>query len=207
MYRLFSRVHRIKQMSDIFRSYASRAGSDIISRYKAKSALDRLGLISDLINFNENLNSIISNYLEDNYLFYEASKDVRIQKKKFRKKIYPYTLLCPIFQALSAIVNDPIRIQNSPLVYQVSELLSYYYDHVIRSSKLDDNEIDVLAGKIVRLFSHVSDKDTFQEFYRRSLAKRLVVFPKTNIDAEKIFITKLKVFIYVTPINNPPIKN
>ena len=56
-------------------------------------------------------------------------------------------------------------------------------------------ELEPLMEKIVGLFGYISDKDMFNEYYRRQLSKRLLV-AKTNKDAERSLISKLKVSFF-----------
>ena len=46
--------------------------------------------------------------------------------------------------------------------------------------------------KVVRLFSYLSDKDIFAEFYKKQLAKRLLLARSSSDDAERSMIAKLK---------------
>ena len=45
---------------------------------------------------------------------------------------------------------------------------------------------------MVRLFSYLSDKDIFAEFYKKQLAKRLLLARSSSDDAERSMIAKLK---------------
>merc|ERR1712176_1201619 len=54
-----------------------------------------------------------------------------------------------------------------------------------------EDKLDAELERIVALFGYISDKDMFQEFYRRQLSKRLLV-SKSNPDAERSLISKLK---------------
>lgn len=55
-----------------------------------------------------------------------------------------------------------------------------------------EGEIDTILDKIVMLFSYLSDKDMFAEFYRKQLAKRLLLNRSASDDDERSLITKLK---------------
>ena len=46
--------------------------------------------------------------------------------------------------------------------------------------------------KVVRLFGYLSDKDIFVEFYRKQLAKRLLLARSVGASAERSMIAKLK---------------
>jgi cullin 1 len=77
-----------------------------------------------------------------------------------------------------------------------AELLSTFCDNIMKTGgdKLE-GEIDVNLDKIVMLFSYLSDKDMFAEFYRKQLAKRLLLNRSASDDDERSLITKLKVIL------------
>jgi len=74
-----------------------------------------------------------------------------------------------------------------------AELLSTFCDNIMKTGgdKIE-GEIDTLLDKIVMLFSYLSDKDMFAEFYRKQLAKRLLLNRSASDDDERSLITKLK---------------
>mmetsp|Transcript_181 Transcript_181/g.578 ORF Transcript_181/g.578 Transcript_181/m.578 type:complete len:753 (+) Transcript_181:64-2322(+) len=74
-----------------------------------------------------------------------------------------------------------------------AELLSSFCDSLMKTGgdKLE-GEIDTLLDRIVALFSYLGDKDMFAEFYRKQLAKRLLLGRSASDDNERSFITKLK---------------
>lgn len=52
------------------------------------------------------------------------------------------------------------------------------------------------------LFKYIEDKDVFQKFYSKMLAKRLVQQNSTSDDAEASMISKLKVCFLFIPISS-----
>ena len=86
-----------------------------------------------------------------------------------------------------------------------AELLSTFCDNIMKTGgdKLE-GEIDSNLDKIVMLFSYLSDKDMFAEFYRKQLAKRLLLNRSASDDDERSLITKLKVLFYLSPFQLPP---
>jgi cullin 1 len=74
------------------------------------------------------------------------------------------------------------------------ELLAKYSDSLLRKSAKSAEEAD-LENKltaIMTIFKYVEDKDVFQKFYSKMLAKRLVNFTSASDDAETSMIGKLK---------------
>jgi hypothetical protein len=85
-----------------------------------------------------------------------------------------------------------------------AELLSTFCDNIMKTGgdKLE-GEIDSNLDKIVMLFSYLSDKDMFAEFYRKQLAKRLLLNRSASDDDERSLITKLKVLCTLSPFQLP----
>ncbi|KAI6656694.1 hypothetical protein LOD99_15999 [Oopsacas minuta] len=74
------------------------------------------------------------------------------------------------------------------------ELIAKYCDLLLRKSAKnpDDTETEELLSQIMIIFRYIEDKDVFQKFYSRMLAKRLVAGQSASDDAEASMITKLK---------------
>ncbi|KAJ3070486.1 hypothetical protein HDU98_006508 [Podochytrium sp. JEL0797] len=74
------------------------------------------------------------------------------------------------------------------------ELLAKFCDSLLRkSSKVsDDREVEEILNSIMTVFKYVEDKDVFQKFYSKMLAKRLVNQTSASDDAEASMISKLK---------------
>lgn len=75
-----------------------------------------------------------------------------------------------------------------------SELLAKYCDGLLRkSSKMtEDSETDTLLSGVMTIFKFIEDKDVFQKFYSKNLAKRLVNGNSASDDAEASVISQLK---------------
>ncbi|KAL3922533.1 MAG: hypothetical protein SGPRY_004527 [Prymnesium sp.] len=75
-----------------------------------------------------------------------------------------------------------------------AELLSNFCDNLLKKSgeRLSDEALEDKLEKVVRLFSYLSDKDIFAEFYKKQLAKRLLLARSSSDDAERSMIAKLK---------------
>ncbi|KAH8921932.1 Cullin-domain-containing protein [Atractiella rhizophila] len=74
------------------------------------------------------------------------------------------------------------------------ELLAKYADGLLRKSNKAGEEAD-LEGALVNtmtVFKYIEDKDVFQKFYSKMLAKRLIHFASASDDAESNMISKLK---------------
>ena len=74
------------------------------------------------------------------------------------------------------------------------ELLAKYTDALLKKGAKSAEEADLenMLVQIMTVFKYIEDKDVFQKFYSRMLAKRLVHTSSTSDDAETSMISKLK---------------
>lgn len=76
------------------------------------------------------------------------------------------------------------------------ELLARFVDMLLKKSgKIQiatENEVDGLLSDVMTVFKFIEDKDVFQTFYSKMLAKRLIHATSTNEDWEGSMIAKLR---------------
>ncbi|KAI6353891.1 hypothetical protein MCOR25_008843 [Pyricularia grisea] len=74
------------------------------------------------------------------------------------------------------------------------ELLAKYTDVLLRKSgsAVEEEELENTLSQIMTVFKYIEDKDVFQKFYSRMLARRLVHTNSSSDDAETSMISKLK---------------
>lgn len=74
------------------------------------------------------------------------------------------------------------------------ELLAKYCDTLLKktSKVVSDIELDERLQQCITVFKYLDDKDVFQRFYSRMLAKRLIYTMSHSMDAEESMINKLK---------------
>ena len=75
------------------------------------------------------------------------------------------------------------------------ELLAKYTDTLLKKSSAkmtEEDDMESLLTQIMTVFKYIEDKDVFQKFYSRMLAKRLVQTTSASDDAETSMISKLK---------------
>lgn len=74
------------------------------------------------------------------------------------------------------------------------ELLAKYTDVLLRksSTSIEEGDLERTLGQIMTVFKYIEDKDVFQKFYSRMLARRLVNSNSSSDDAETSMISKLK---------------
>jgi len=75
-----------------------------------------------------------------------------------------------------------------------AELIAKYVDNRLRAGNKEatDDELDKILDKILVLFRFIHGKDVFEAFYKKDLAKRLLVGKSASYDAEKSMLLKLK---------------
>ncbi|KAK3441040.1 hypothetical protein EUGRSUZ_B01291 [Eucalyptus grandis] len=75
-----------------------------------------------------------------------------------------------------------------------AELLATFCDDILtnRSEKLSDEAIEEMLEKALKLVTYISDKDLFDEFYRKKLARRLLFDKSARDDRVRSMLTKLK---------------
>lgn len=74
------------------------------------------------------------------------------------------------------------------------ELLAKYTDTLLKkgAKAAEESELEEMLVQIMVVFKYIEDKDVFQKFYSRMLAKRLVHTSSVSDDAETSMISKLK---------------
>lgn len=94
-------------------------------------------------------------------------------------------------KACSAVINaraNPKQPCRSP------ELLARYCDGLLKKSAkgISESETDDKLAHSITVFKYIDDKDVFQKFYARMLAKRLIHGQSVSMDAEEAMINRLK---------------
>ncbi|XP_019616401.1 PREDICTED: cullin-4A-like isoform X2 [Branchiostoma belcheri] len=75
-----------------------------------------------------------------------------------------------------------------------AELIAKYVDSKLRAGNKEatEEELERMLDKIMVLFRFIHGKDVFEAFYKKDLAKRLLVGKSASVDAEKSMLSKLK---------------
>nr|CAG4641482.1 EOG090X01NX [Eurycercus lamellatus] len=75
-----------------------------------------------------------------------------------------------------------------------AELIAKFVDSKLRAGNKEstEEEMERLLDKIMVLFRFIHGKDVFEAFYKKDLAKRLLVGKSASVDAEKSMLSKLK---------------
>ncbi|XP_071950198.1 cullin-4A-like [Antedon mediterranea] len=120
-------------------------------------------LVQELLDFKEKMDSILEKCFCKNEVFSHSLKD-----------------------AFETFIN---KRANKP-----AELVAKYVDSKLKTGNKEatEEELERLLDKILVIFRFIHGKDVFEAFYKKDLAKRLLVGKSASVDAEKSMLTKLK---------------
>ncbi|KAA0202702.1 hypothetical protein HAZT_HAZT001419, partial [Hyalella azteca] len=95
-----------------------------------------------------------------------------------------------LHRAFESVVNSKMS-RNFP---KSPEIIAKYCDTLLKKSTkgLSEGEVDDKLTHCITIFKYVEDKDVFQKFYSRHLAKRLIHQQSVSMDLEESMINKLK---------------
>jgi len=95
---------------------------------------------------------------------------------------------CGKFINNNAVTKQASQSSKSP------ELLAKYCDILLKKSSKnpEEAELEDTLNQVMVVFKYIEDKDVFQKFYSKMLAKRLVQHMSASDDAEASMISKLK---------------
>ncbi|XP_014295196.1 cullin-2 [Microplitis demolitor] len=124
--------------------------------------------------------------------FVEGMLDVHSKYSAMIEEVFKrdQAFIAALDKACSAAVNH--RPERQPA--RAPELLAKYCDSLLKKSAkgISESEIDDKLAKSIIVFKYVDDKDVFQKFYARMLAKRLIHQQSQSMDAEETMIDRLK---------------
>lgn len=75
-----------------------------------------------------------------------------------------------------------------------AELIAKFVDSKLRAGNKEatEEELERILDKIMIIFRFIHGKDVFEAFYKKDLAKRLLLGKSASVDAEKSMLSKLK---------------
>lgn len=120
-------------------------------------------LVQDLLDFKEKLDIIMAECFMGNEPFIVSMKE-----------------------SFESFIN---RRQNKP-----AELIAKFVDTKLRAGNKEatEEEMERILDKIMVIFRFIHGKDVFEAFYKKDLAKRLLVGKSASVDCEKSMLSKLK---------------
>ncbi|KAL1524971.1 hypothetical protein AB1Y20_019847 [Prymnesium parvum] len=171
MFRLFSRVSTgLPPIGNIVRKHITDVGIALVNAQGDNSDADLMPYVQQLLDTHDKYTELVGSgpdkgCFQGHSIFQKAMKE-----------------------AFEVFVNKEIGKTTT------AELLSNFCDNLLKKSgeRLSDEALEDKLEKVVRLFSYLSDKDIFAEFYKKQLAKRLLLARSSSDDAERSMIAKLK---------------
>lgn len=93
-------------------------------------------------------------------------------------------------KACSSVIN--YRPNNGKSPCRSPELLAKYCDTLLKKSSkgISEAEVEEKLAQSITIFKYIDDKDVFQKFYSRMLAKRLIHQQTQSMDAEEAMINR-----------------
>lgn len=139
-----------------------------------------------LKNFNPKDANYVSLFVEDVLSVYKHYVD--LIKNVFNND---KSFLSALDMACTDIINHR---SNPKMPCRSPEILARYFDSLLRKSNksLTELEIDEKLTSAIDIFKYINDKDVFQKFYSKMLAKRLIYSLYVALDLEETIINKLK---------------
>merc|ERR1712001_56511 len=97
-------------------------------------------------------------------------------------------------KACGKFINNNAVTKHASQSSKSPELLAKYCDLLLKKSSRnpEEAELEDTLNQVMVVFKYIEDKDVFQKFYSKMLAKRLVQHMSASDDAEASMISKLK---------------
>ena len=128
-------------------------------------------MIQLLLDFKDQMDEVVSKSFEDSQLFKNTLKE---QCERFINSSGGEKPA----QLIAAFIDTKMKSKQNK---------------VIKTGEQDkDQEIEHVLNKVMVLFRCIQGKDTFEIYYKKDLAKRLINSKNQNVDAEKNMLSKLK---------------
>lgn len=136
-------------------------------RSASSSSADKPEYIQRLISLHDRYTELVTNCFGRHAVFTKAMKE-----------------------AFERFVNEQVGDSST------AQLFANYCDSLLnsggRGAKMAESDVETQLEKLVKLFTYLTEKDVFQEFCRKQLAKRLLLDRSHSDDAERHLISKLK---------------
>ncbi|KAG7392911.1 Cullin-4A [Phytophthora boehmeriae] len=145
------------------------------------------------------LKTAFSNYIRKNVsqLVMDDKQEKTFVDKVLKLKADLDRVLSDSFQAntdfafaMKSAMENAINVRaNRP-----AELVAKFVDSKLRTGNKGGSEAEVesLLDRVMVIFRYIQGKDVFEAFYKKDLAKRLLVGKSASFDLEKLMLSKLK---------------
>ncbi|GFR09432.1 cullin-1 [Trichonephila clavata] len=174
MFQFLSRVAGgLDQLKIQFEDYVTAQGLEAIEKYNESEINDPKAYINAILEVHQRFNCIVISAFES-----EAGFATALDK------------------ACGKFINKNAVTESSGSSSKSAELLAKYCDLLLKKKPSDADEMEIVdnLNQAMIIFKYIEEKDIFQSFYSKMLAKRLVqqMNVSGNDDAETIMISKLR---------------
>ncbi|CAF2046218.1 unnamed protein product [Rotaria magnacalcarata] len=139
---------------------------------------------------------VSSSALNDPKLYVETILDIHTKFFKLVQEAFSSEqgFTAALDKACGKFINNNAVTTAAGNTTKSPELLARYCDALLRkgSKAVEETDLEEKFNQIMVVFNYVEDKDVFQKFYGKLLAKRLVGQLSASDDYEESMITKLK---------------
>ncbi|CAG8562028.1 588_t:CDS:10 [Paraglomus occultum] len=174
-------------------------GFDDMMNYRKSSDLRLLYMLFNRVNASDRLKTAFGMYIRKTGagIVMDESRDSTMVQDLLDLKFKLDDIVKDAFKGTENFVNTVKESfesfinqrQNKP-----AELIAKYVDSKLRSGNksMNDDELESVLDNVLILFRYIQGKDIFEAFYKRDLAKRLLLNRSASSDAEKSMLSKLK---------------
>ncbi|UJR09956.1 hypothetical protein I4U23_014180 [Adineta vaga] len=148
---------------------------------------------------NTELREAFGNYIKKHgrALVIDAEKDEKMVDEllDFKEKLDRFLLECfHNNEKFSNTLKDSFEYFLNQRSNKPAELIAKAVDARLRTGNKEasEEELEKILDKLLILFRFIHGKDVFEAFYKKDLAKRLLVGKSASVDAEKSMLLKLK---------------
>ena len=178
-----------------------------------ENQLTFVGLMYDLFlrvgsNAVQDLRETFGNYIKvhGRTLVIDPEKDEKMVDEllEFKEKLDRFVQECfNNNEKFANILKDSFEHFINQRSNKPAELTAKAMDARLRTGNKEasEEELEKILDKLLILFRFIHGKDVFEAFYKKDLAKRLLVGKSASVDAEKSMLLKLKQGLFSCPSN------
>ncbi|XP_031637973.1 cullin-1-like [Contarinia nasturtii] len=172
MYSLVSRISEgLKELKSVLEEHIHKQGVEVIAQCGDAAINDPKVYVQTILEVHKKYNALVLVSFKNDSGFVAALDKA-----------------CGKFINTNAVTTTSKNTSKSP------ELLAKYCDLLLKKSSKnpEEAELEDTLNQVMVVFKYIEDKDVFQKFYSKMLAKRLVNHTSASDDAEASMISKLK---------------
>ncbi|CDW78925.1 cullin-1-like isoform 1 [Stylonychia lemnae] len=167
----------LNPIANAFKDHIYQQGENLVEKFDFSEDVKDHNKMKELLKSTQLVENLVS--LLDKYLY--------MVKNCFQQNAFFERTRHSSFEAFMNKNRDTNRVN-------MSEVLAVYTDIILRKGgiKIEEAKHEEYLEKIVKLFTHLIDKDIFIEVFRSYLAKRLLIEKSQSIDLERSMISFVK---------------